>query len=76
MIGLLSFRIACDVSGQYRRQSAFDPIWPLLHHGARKLFARQLYYSPGGCGANGQAAAWHCKWQGLAFSLNQAAYGE
>src|SRR5260370_302357 len=26
-------RIASDVSGQYRRQPALDPDWPLLHHG-------------------------------------------
>jgi hypothetical protein len=29
-------RIAGDIGGQYRRQSAFDPTWLLLHHGARK----------------------------------------
>ena len=28
-------RVACDVSGDYRRQSASDPTWLLLHHGAR-----------------------------------------
>ena len=28
-------RIASHVGGQYRRQSAVDPAWPLLHHGAR-----------------------------------------
>ena len=28
-------RIASHVGGQYRRQPAVDPAWPLLHHGAR-----------------------------------------
>jgi hypothetical protein len=36
-------RVASHVSGQYRRQPALDPPWPLLHHGTDIQPVGQLY---------------------------------
>jgi hypothetical protein len=40
-------RIASDVSGQYRRQPALDPDWPLLHHGPQSNLSHILYDGSG-----------------------------
>src|SRR5262249_27738987 len=36
-------RVASDVGGQYRRQPALDPDWPLLHHGPQPNRQHLLY---------------------------------
>jgi hypothetical protein len=36
-------RVASHVGGQYRRQPALDPDWPLLHHGSQPNPSRILY---------------------------------
>src|SRR5262249_16812298 len=36
-------RVASHVGGQYRRQLALDPDWPLLHHGPQTHLPHILY---------------------------------
>jgi hypothetical protein len=36
-------RVTSHVGGQYRRQPALDPDWPLLHHGPQSNLSHILY---------------------------------
>jgi hypothetical protein len=40
-------RVASHVGGQYRRQPALDPDWPLLHHGPQSNLSHNLYDGSG-----------------------------